>query len=223
MKWIYDTKFIKRTAKITELIDAPLYLFNENDFLLPWITSQATEVTAKDQFTPRQNLYSVAWQFTRKLNFESFLSLEIHYTLDIQSKCVIQFLLPICNSKSTSHNCWSYLPDGRLMTWSYDLEPSLCTAETEWSAGRTEIHTGGTSINLTLLSFNSTFLVCLESIKCVLCRLQMFDFLVVWFFQWFRGSFLYLCGQKPDVWSKPDQKPSAITPCPPKAKKNSLI
>ena len=24
VKWIYDTKFIKRTAKITELIDAPL-------------------------------------------------------------------------------------------------------------------------------------------------------------------------------------------------------
>lgn len=171
MKWIYDTKFIKRTAKITELIDAPLYLFNENDFLLPWITSQATEVTAKDQFTPRQNLYSVAWQFTRKLNFESYLSLEIHYTLDIQSKCVIQFLLPSCNSKSTSHICWSYLPDGRLMMRSYDSEPSLCTAETEQRAGRTEIHTRGSSINLTLLSFNSTFLVCLESIKYVLCGL----------------------------------------------------
>lgn len=60
MKWIYDTKFIKRTAKITELIDAPLYLFNENDFLLPWITNQAIEVTDKDQSTPCQNPYSIA-------------------------------------------------------------------------------------------------------------------------------------------------------------------
>lgn len=60
MKWIYDTKFIKRTAKITELIDALLYLFNENDFLLPWITNQAIELTDKDQPTPCQTLYSVA-------------------------------------------------------------------------------------------------------------------------------------------------------------------
>jgi len=60
VKQIYDTKFIKRTAKITELIDAPLRLFNENDFLLPWITNQATEVTDKDLSTPCQNLYSVA-------------------------------------------------------------------------------------------------------------------------------------------------------------------
>lgn len=59
VKWIYDTKFIKRTAKITELIEAPLYPFNENDFLLLWITNQAIEVTDKDQSTSCQNLYSV--------------------------------------------------------------------------------------------------------------------------------------------------------------------
>lgn len=60
VKQIYDTKFIKRTAKITELIDVPMYLFNENDFLLPRITSQVTEVTDKDQSTPCQSHYWVA-------------------------------------------------------------------------------------------------------------------------------------------------------------------
>lgn len=78
VKWICDTKFIKRTAKITELIGAPLHLFNESEFLVPWITSQATEATAKDRSTPCQNLYSAPEQFTCKLNFESFLSLEAH-------------------------------------------------------------------------------------------------------------------------------------------------
>lgn len=44
----------------SQLIEAPLYLFNENDFLLPWITIQDVEVTDKDHSGSCQSLSLVA-------------------------------------------------------------------------------------------------------------------------------------------------------------------
>lgn len=56
----FMTLSLLRGQPKSQLIEAPLYLFNENDFPLPWITNQAVEVTDKDHPGSCQSLPSVA-------------------------------------------------------------------------------------------------------------------------------------------------------------------